>query len=545
MTWLSGRRSFLLGGLSVGVPALLRAAPLDGAAAPVVEIAQGKLKGERRAGVDIYRGIPYAGSVSGENRFLKAPAPPRWSGVRDATRLGAPAMQPRGGTFGMNEPSPSEDCLFLNIWTPAGGGSGKPVMVYSHGGGFTSGSGGASGQDGANLARENDVVVVATNHRLGLFGFLYLDELAGSEYRGSGNRGIEDIALALRWIGRNIAAFGGAPDNVMIFGESGGGAKTSCLYAMPLAAPYFHKASIESGPGVRMMTQEDAAETTHRVLAALEIAPRDWRRILTVPAARLLEIQASVGREAAVKGLSGADPRQGVGRAGGGFAPVVDGRLLPHHPFDPAAPALSRTKPLIVGGNADEQMFFAAQQRDAAAWSLSQADLQKRLTERFGSRAAAIESAYRSDRPSATPSELYFAIFSDAFSGVGANVIAERKVRQGGAPVFRYVFDYKRGGRPLAGVEGEMGAAHALDIPIKFNNVQGAFAGSRPERIAAGAAMSRLWAGFTRQGRPVASGLPEWPAYDLVKRPVMFIDSTCRVENDPRPAERLVWGKLS
>jgi len=118
-------------------------------------------------------------------------------------------------------------------------------------------------------------------------------------------------------------------------------------------------------------------------------------------------------------------------------------------------------------------------------------------------------------------------------------------VRQGGAPVFRYVFDYKRGGRPLAGVEGEMGAAHALDIPIKFNNVQGAFAGSRPERIAAGAAMSRLWAGFARQGRPVASGLPEWPAYDLVKRPVMFIDSTCRVENDPRPAERLVWGKLS
>jgi para-nitrobenzyl esterase len=181
MTWLTGRRSFLLGGLGAGFPTLLCAAALDGSDAPIVEVEQGKLKGERRAGVDIYRGIPYGGSVSRENRFRMAPAAPKWSGVRDATLLGAPAMQPRGGTFGINEP-PSEDCLFLNIWTPAGGASGKPVMVYSHGGGFTSGSAGAAGQDGANLARENDVVVVATNHRLGLFGFLYLDEIAGGEY---------------------------------------------------------------------------------------------------------------------------------------------------------------------------------------------------------------------------------------------------------------------------------------------------------------------------------------------------------------------------
>jgi para-nitrobenzyl esterase len=190
-------------------------------------------------------------------------------------------------------------------------------------------------------------------------------------------------------------------------------------------------------------------------------------------------------------------------------------------------------------------MFFAAQQRDAAAWSLSETELQQRLWERFGPRAVAIERAYRSDRHSPTPSELYFAISSDAFSGVGANLIAERKVRQGGAPVFRYVFDYRRGGSPLPGVQAEMGAAHALDIPVKFNNVQGRLAGSRPERIAAGAAMSRLWAGFARTGRPEAQGLPTWPAYDLVKRPVMFIDSTCRVVNDPRPSESLVWGKLS
>jgi len=161
-----------------------------------------------------------------------------------------------------NEPEPAEDCLFLNIWTPATDNRKRPVLFYSHGGGFVIGSGGSAGQDGANLARNFDVVVVQTNHRLGLLGFLYLDELAGSEYEGSGNQGILDIVAALEWVHKNISVFGGDPNNVMIFGESGGGAKTSCLYAMPEAAPYFTKASIESGPGIRMLTREMAAETS-------------------------------------------------------------------------------------------------------------------------------------------------------------------------------------------------------------------------------------------------------------------------------------------
>ncbi|MFC4595870.1 carboxylesterase/lipase family protein [Sphingobium tyrosinilyticum] len=540
------RRNFVVGGTALAGIALASNALAAGETeACFAEVRQGKLRGERRNGVDIYRAIPYAGSVSGANRFREAPPPPKWAGVRDATQLGAPAMQPRGGTFGIREPAPSEDCLFLNIWTPSGGGRGKPVMVYSHGGGFTSGSGGAAGQDGANLARENDVVVVATNHRLGLLGFLYLDEIAGRDYAGSGNRGVQDIAFALRWISRNVAAFGGDPRNVTIFGESGGGAKTSCLYAMPQAAAYFHKASIESGPGVRMMTKDAAAETTRQLLATLGIAPRDWRKLLNVPASRLLEMQTALGRSAGGPAPAADDPRQGVGRGGGGFAPVVDGHILPHHPFDPVAPTMSRDKPLIVGGNQDEQMFFAVERRDADAWKLSGEGLKQRLRERFGDRADAIEAAYRSERPEATPTDLYFAVFSDAFSGVGSNVIAERKLRQGGAPVFRYLFAYQRGGRAMPGVDAEMGAAHALDIPVKFNNVAGRLAGSRAERIAAGANMSRLWASFARTGKPSAPGVPEWPAYDLSRRPVMVIDSTCHVEDDPRPAERKVWGQLS
>ena len=165
-------------------------------------------------------------------------------------------------------------------------------MFYSHGGGFVIGSGGSMLQDGTNLARNFDVVVVQTNHRLGLLGFLYLDELAGSGYEGSGNQGLSDIALALEWVNKNISVFGGDADNVMIFGESGGGAKTSCLYAMPAAAPYFNKASIESGPGVRMYTQEMAAATTRFVLKELNINSKDWQKLLEVSAADLLRVQS-------------------------------------------------------------------------------------------------------------------------------------------------------------------------------------------------------------------------------------------------------------
>jgi para-nitrobenzyl esterase len=256
-----GRRSLLLGGsgllAALGLPAW--AAHSENCTA---EVEEGRLRGVRRMGCDAYFGIPYAGQVSGQNRFRKAPKANAWAGVRDATHPGPPSIQPPHPIIGYTEPAQSEDCLVLNIWAPSGPGRKRPVMVYSHGGGFVSGSAAAALQDGSNLAREHDVVVVATNHRLGLLGFLYLDDIAGADYAGSGNRGVQDIAVALGWIRRNISAFGGDPDNVMIFGESGGGAKTSALYAMPEAAPYFHKASIESGPGVRLFEADEATATT-------------------------------------------------------------------------------------------------------------------------------------------------------------------------------------------------------------------------------------------------------------------------------------------
>jgi len=233
----------------------------------------GKVKGIRENGVNIFRGIPYAGRVSGDRRFRRPASLEPWKGVRDALLLGHPAIQAPKQTYGINEPAPDEDCLVLNVWTPANDHKKRPVMFYNHGGGFTSGSGESVAQDGSNLARNFDVVVVETNHRLSLMGFLYLDEIGGKDYAGSGNNGMPDIVDGLKWVNQNIAEFGGDPGNVMIFGESGGGAKTSCLFAMPGAAPYFNKASIESGPGIRVTTSDVAAETTAVLLKELNIAP--------------------------------------------------------------------------------------------------------------------------------------------------------------------------------------------------------------------------------------------------------------------------------
>jgi para-nitrobenzyl esterase len=335
-----------------------------------VQIAEGRLRGLRTGGVDAYKGVPYGASVSGADRFKPAKPVAPWSGVRDAVRLGTPSLQDPTTVYGVNEPAPGEDCLVLNLWTPAGGGKGKPVMVYSHGGGYTTGSGGSTAQDGAMLAREHDVVVVATNHRLGVLGYLYLGELGGADYAGSGNQGLSDIVLALKWVQRNIAAFGGDPGNVTIFGESGGGAKTSCLYAMPSVAPLFSKAIIQSGPVVRITTPDVAAQTTRMFLEQLGIAPADWRKVLDVPAPQILAAQKALN--AKVKSDSGG--WRGIqSLTPGTYGPILDGDLLPHHPFDPAAPASAADKPLMIGWLDSEAAFFAWTSKDVEAFRLDEA----------------------------------------------------------------------------------------------------------------------------------------------------------------------------
>jgi para-nitrobenzyl esterase len=538
------RRRLLAGGAAV---AGLLAAPMATCAAETpseaveIQIAEGRLRGLRTGGVDAYKGVPYGASVSGANRFKPAKPAAPWSGVFDATKLGTPSLQDPTTVYGKNEPAPGEDCLVLNVWAPAGGGKGRPVMVYNHGGGYTTGSGGSTDQDGSMLAREHDVVVVATNHRLGVLGYLYLGELGGADYAGSGNQGVSDIVLALKWVARNIEAFGGDPGNVTIFGESGGGAKTSCLYAMPPIAPLFSKAIIQSGPVVRISTPDVAAQTTRMFLEQLGIAPADWRRVLEVPAPQILAAQKALN--AKVRGDSGG--WRGIQSLNpGSYGPIVDGDLLPHHPFDPTAPASAADKPLMIGWLDNEAAFFAWTGKDVEAFRLDEAGLRARLAGRFGDHAQALIEAYRSDRPGATPSDIYLAGASYYAMGAGSVLAAERKAAQGRAPAYVYNIAY-RSNRRMDGTDIELGAMHASDIPLVFNTVASpdTLAGSRADRFAAARNISAMWANFARTGRPSAPGQPAWPAYDLKTRSTMVLDVACTVVPDRFGTERRAWAK--
>jgi para-nitrobenzyl esterase len=522
-----------------------------------VDTSYGRVRGAKSDGLATFKGIPYAGPVSGANRFKAAPPLQSWTGVRDALQLGAPSLQPGGQR--RNEPPSDENCLFLNVWTPAADGRKRPVMFYSHGGGFVVGSGGSAYQDGGNLARTWDVVVVATNHRLGLMGFLYLGELGGEEYASSGNQGLLDICDGLKWVHANIQAFGGDPNNVMIFGESGGGAKTSCLFAMPSAEPYFNKASIESGPGIRMMPRDAAAETTIMTLKQLGIEKSEWRKLLDVPADKLVDAQVELGKQPGGP-LTMSGGRKGIGGGGrpGGFGPVVDGTILPNHPFDPEAPAISKNKPLIVGSNRDETAFFLNERHDTDAFNLTDAGLNERIHKEFGESADLILDTYHKSRPAASPADLYIAITSARMIGLGAITIAERKYGQHAAPVYMYIFTHESD-MLIPGTQHKLGAAHALEIPYKFNIVRPAsqdqnseanrpgpnmMAISDPDSVQTAHNMSELWSTFARTGHPGAKGQPKWPAYTTQERATMEINAQCTVVDDPYSLERKLWENL-
>ena len=511
------------------------------------ETQYGSIRGSRSQGVNAFNGIPYAGSVSGLNRF-KMPAQLKpWTGIRDALTLGAPAIQaPRRG-----EPQPDEDCLFLNVWTPANDNKKRTVMFYNHGGGFVIGSGGSAGQDGANLARNFDVVVVETNHRLGILGFLYLDAIGGEEYAGSGNMGLLDITEGLKWVHNNIESFGGDPENVMIFGESGGGAKTSCLYTMPAAAPYFNKASIESGPGVRMLTKEMAEQNTEMILRQFGLTKSNWRKLLDIPAAEILKVQSQ---------LPFVPPFQERTTASslaktqvGGVGPVIDGVVMSQHPFDPVAPAISKDKPLMVGWNEDEYTFFAWERRDTEFANLDFKGLEKRLTPQFGNDTQKIISTYRQARPQASAADIFIAVSSITMMGLGSVEIAEAKLDQQSAPVYLYNFGYKSE-RTIPGTDYPMGTPHAMDISFKFNNEvppkagekdqPSFFGGGRPERFEASHKMASYWTGFAKTGKPHGDALPEWPEYNLNNKPMMRIAEHCEVIDNRFAQELAMWREI-
>lgn len=508
----------------------------------VTKTSYGKIRGIRQDGVNIFKGIPYAGSVSGRNRFGR-PAPlEAWKGIRDALQLGTPAMQNKSSVYGINEPAPGEDCLFLNVWTPANDGKKRPVVFYNHGGGYATGSGGSAGQDGANLARFFDVVVVETNHRLNIFGFLYLGEIAGADYKTSGNNGLLDIVDGLKWVSENIERFGGDPNNVMICGESGGGMKTSCLYSMPSAAPYFNKASIESGPGLSVGSVSAAAATAELLFSELNISKNEWQKIFDVPTGQIYEMVSKLPRIAAERAAGGGQ------QIGVSFSPILDGESITVHPFANGAPEISKDKPLMVGWCEDEYMFFVMTGGDASPLSLGETDfkgLEKILEPRYGDNTQRIIETYRKSRPDATPANIWVEIMSVNMMGLGSIEIAEKKVRQGGAPAYLYNFVFKNGAT-FRDTGYPMGTPHAMDINYKFFNVEngGGLTGDRPERFDAAHNFAEVWTTFARNGQPGGQTLPKFPAYNLTDRPTIVIDATCQVVNDRYPEERIMWTEL-
>lgn len=514
----------------------------------VVETALGRLRGGQCRGALAFKGIPYAGSVAGKARFRQAPPAVPWTGVRDALRLGPPSLQGPGTTYGEDEPPYSEDCLVLNVWTPAvGDGRKRPVMFYCHGGGFMTGSGGSLRQDGSRLAATYDVVVVGINHRLGLLGYLYLGELGGEDYATSGNQGMLDIVAALDWVRKNIEAFGGDPHRVMIFGESGGAYKVGTLLAMPSAHGLFRNASIESGAGLRRLTKDTATETARRVLAALDIAPTRLHRLADVPGSVFVAMQLEAERQSGplFKSSNGAASPSPLlhsggyyGEQAGTFGPVVDGTILPVQPFDPVAPAISADIPLLVGMNRDEATFFFMRQPDT--FTMSEAILAARVRREFGPDADRILATYRQTRPQASPSERYIAITTALWFGAETTQLADRKSRQR-APVFRYRYDYQSN-YIVPGTAWKFGAGHASEIAMKFYNYDmPGLHGNGPDIAEVSHRMSAFWANFAGTGRPAAGGAPDWLSYDTVRRATMLIGSECRLVDDPDPVERQLW----
>lgn len=496
----------------------------------IVETASGKVRGLQQHGVGVFKGIPYAAAPLGENRFRAPQKMAPWRGTRDALAYGNLAIQadnvfnlppelmaifPLGGVE-----TTSEDCLYLNVWTSGTAGAKRPVLFWCHGGAFLVGSGSSPWNDGTNLCRTNDVVVVSFNHRLGALGYLHLEDIA-PDFEGAGTAGMKDIVAALEWVRDNIGQFGGDPNNVTIFGESGGGAKVSVLMALPAAKGLFHKAIIQSGPAVQMATREDGTGTARAFLAELGLDEKDAARLREVPTDRIVAAQSAVQVRAARGPLSDRRRR--------GFNPVIDGSYFPGGPFNPEAPSVSAQVPLMIGTNKDEQTLFLGHLSwitDATFETLPEA-----MTPYLGDRAAEIVAKYRAAQPGMPASQIALVLIGELSQRLPSLQMAERKLTLKAADVFVYLFAWET---PVLG--GRLRACHTLEIPFVFNALQGAeITGNDPARLALGKTMSQAWVAFAK------SGNPGWPAYNTDNRPTMVFDLESRVENDPFGAERRAW----
>jgi para-nitrobenzyl esterase len=523
--WMDRRCLLAGGGAGLGALAVRRARaqgrPPIGPA-PIVETTAGKVAGYANGPVRIFKGIPYGAPTGGASRFMPPQKAAPWGGVRDATRIGPRCPQPATPGLMPEEAVDldygpmSEDCLYLNVWTAgADSAATRPVMVWFHGGGYAVGSGGSVRYDGSNLARKRDMVVVTVNHRLNAFGFLDLTSIGGAQFAGSGNVGMLDIVAALEWVRDNIANFGGDPGNVTVFGESGGGGKVSTLMAMPPAKGLFHRAIAQSGVALRGMTGDAAAATARALLNQLGIDSGNLDQAQDIPFERILAALEAVHPPL-------------------GFGPVVDGRALPRHPFDPEAPAVSAEVALLLGSNLTERTFFA----DTPLDPIDDAALLghvKRYTGLGDAAAAGVIAAYRKNRPDADNTFIYQLLSADWWMTASVITEAERKAKLGRAAAYVYHFEKRTPVR-----DGKLKVPHTLEIAYAFDNIElsTAVTGTGADKQDLADKMSAMWTAFARTGNPSIAGLT-WEPYSAERRAVMVLDDNPRLELDPYREERL------
>ncbi|MCS4280001.1 carboxylesterase/lipase family protein [Stenotrophomonas rhizophila] len=513
----SARYALMLGATSL--PLLPAFAGVPGPrhdAAPLARVRSGRVRGQLEQGIPVFRGLPY-GADTAPRRFQPAVQESTWRGVRDALAYGNAA--PQGGSEGPG----SEDCLYLNVWTPALRDGGKrPIVFYIHGGAYNNGSGSDPLYDGSALCRRGDVVVVTVNHRLNVFGYLYLAQLGDARFADSGNVGQLDLVQALQWVRQHAHEFGGDAGNITVVGQSGGGAKIATLMAMPAARGLFQRAWTMSG---QQVTAAGPRAATQRAQIAMHaVGAADAEALRTMP------------MEALLAATRARDPSR-VENSSLYVGPVLDGRSLPVHPFWPEAPAQSVGIPMVIGNTHDETRAFLGNDpaNFALTWETLPAKLEK---EQYVDLLPSVVIAeYRRLYPHYTPSEVFFAATTAGRSWRGAVEELEARARQG-APTWAYQLDW---GSPLDG--GKFGAFHTLDIPLVFDTTDrpGSRTGDSEAATRVAATMSEALIAFARHGDPNHGGLPRWQTYSLARRETMLFDTPSQQADDPRGGERRLY----
>ena len=487
----------------------------------IVESIYGKLRGQLQGNATVWKGVPYAKPPIGDRRF-RAPQPPEpWAEVRDALLFGPSAIQASNGIMeflGNQADNTSEDCLYLNVWSPAADSRRRPVMVWIHGGAFTAGTGSGQLYDGHSFATEGDVVVVTFNYRLGALGFLHLGDIGGDDFSGSCNCGILDQMAALQWVQDNIGKFGGDPERVTVFGESSGAMSIGVLMAVPQAKGLFHQAIMQSGAAANVLSSSIAEKVSSRLLAALKIGHGEVEKIRQIPAQQLVDTASLLPAMSLV--------------------PVVEGHLLPVHPEQALAEGAAKEIPVMIGTNKDEYRLFSF--FDSRWKQGDREEIASIFEHAFGLNWLGI-SEYLINGEELNQN-IYDKLMTMSLFTFPALALAELQAQQG-APVWMYRFDWE-----TPAFDGELKACHCLELPFVWNTISEAgierLTGSSKERKKLAEEMHHSWIRFARSGNPNTPKLPEWQAYNLEQRPVMIFNRENVLVHDPNSGERKKWKNL-